>query len=147
MNGLTGISWSGWHVCTSNFVMQCHISWACTIIINLTCMFFFMYINLIILYSFNAKNESAGDYSVDGALLEITQEFLLHPTHRCAHFMPICLMILVCNMHIQLLSFKICCLSQRFHTISALEFKSTSASWNVTLSCSFLSLSLWLAQP
>ncbi len=45
-----------------------------------------------------------------------------------------------CNMHIQVLSFKIRCLSQRFRTISVLEFKSTAPSWNVTLSCLYSSL-------
>ncbi len=43
-------------------------------------------------------------------------------------------------MHIQLLSFKIQCLLQRFQTISVPECKSTAASWNVTSSCLFLSL-------
>ncbi len=50
-------------------------------------------------------------------------------------------------MHIQLLSFKILCLSQRLRTIRVLEFKSTAASWNGTLSCLFMSLPLWLAEP
>ncbi len=52
-----------------------------------------------------------------------------------------------CKIHIQLLSFKIQCLSQRFRTINVLEFKSTAASWNVTLSCLFLSLLLSLVEP
>ncbi len=85
--------------------------------------------------------------SVVDAMFKITHEFLLVPTHHCAHFKPTCLMILMCNMHIQLLSFKMQRLSQRFRTISALEFKYTAASWNVSSSCLFLSLLLWLDEP
>ncbi len=43
-------------------------------------------------------------------------------------------------MHIQLLSFKIQCLSQWLRTIIVFEFKSTAGSWNVTLSCLFSTL-------
>ncbi len=63
----------------------------------------------------------------------IYPNLLLLPTHRCEQF----ILWYWCNIHIQLLSLKIRCLSQRFQTTIVLEFKFTAASWNVTLSYLF----------
>ncbi len=92
------------------------------------------------------KNEEVGNHSVFDSYWKLPKNSS-HSQHNTVQALSPLALWYWCNMHIQLLSFKIWYLSQRFRTISALEFKSTASSWNVTLSCLFSLWSLWLAEP
>ncbi len=103
-------------------------------------MFILLYINLIISYSFNHKK----------------WEFWICCRHHIGNYprIPLTSDTSLCMpydtgviCHPTILSFEIRCLSPRFRTISTPEFKSTAASWNVTLSCLFSSFPLWWAEP
>ncbi len=96
-----------------------------------------MYFNIIISYSFTTarppppppKKLCGHNFELIKYIYTIFQLLL----HIAMHALSPLILWYWCNMHIQLLSFKVRCLSQRFWTIK--EFKSTAASWNATLSC------------